>query len=245
MCQNHNYSDASGRRGFTLIELLVVIAIIAILAAMLLPALSNAKERGRRAKDASNLHQVGLASMMYASDYKDYFPPMVGPEGAGNWPWDLPWSIGDAMVNYGFTRHMLYCPSFSNQDNETLWNFVPNGFRVIGYFMATRNSPRVRPEYIVEKTSSVSFTTNGVSVRLSPTDRIIAGDATISNGQNEVNRLANTYTGINGGWAGHATPHMKGKLPAGGTVLYMDAHVKWKPFRDMRIGTTGDPAFWW
>ena len=55
-------------QGFTLIELLVVIAIIAILAALLLPTLSEAKERGRRAKCMSNLHQFGVAMTLYADD---------------------------------------------------------------------------------------------------------------------------------------------------------------------------------
>lgn len=61
-------------RNFTLIELLITIAIIAILAAMLLPALNQARDRGKMAKCTSNLKNIGLSAFQYANDNKDFFP---------------------------------------------------------------------------------------------------------------------------------------------------------------------------
>ena len=109
------FKGKKSARAFTLIELLVVIAIIAILAALLLPALSAAKQRAWTTQCQSNLHQIGLGMKMFADENSELYP-----ESGGTIPWDtkdIPLRMGlksswmQQIVPYIQNTNIYHCPA--------------------------------------------------------------------------------------------------------------------------------------
>lgn len=141
------------KRGFTLIELLVVIAIIAILAAMLLPAMARAKERANRAGCLSNLRQWGLALGMYFDDNRQVFPDFA-----------IPSSAPGAATGY-------------SQDNikwTDLAGFTSAGSGASAWFNAL--PPYVAQPPLADHTSDPSGFVNGRSIFNCPSARFLAGE---------------------------------------------------------------------
>jgi len=118
-------SRPRARRGFTLIELMVVISIIALMIAILLPALGTAREAALRSVCMSNLRQQGIAFNVYANDYKEKFfpyyadnPPAIANEGVSATP--PPSDMRPWLLEYGGDARLYYCPVDGNLE-------APNG----------------------------------------------------------------------------------------------------------------------
>jgi prepilin-type N-terminal cleavage/methylation domain-containing protein len=109
-------------RGFTLIELLVVIAIIAVLAALLLPALSRAKQQGQKIECMNNLRQLQLAWQLYADDHDGWLPRNSFGQSSGLFDFKYAWTAG--WMDY----------SNDNSDNTNTWIMLNNPFGSVGAY---------------------------------------------------------------------------------------------------------------
>lgn len=254
----HPDHSAKSRRasGFTLIELLVVIAVIAILAALLLPALSSAKNQAILVDCKNNERQQLLALTMYAHDNKDFLPDDMG----ANQPWDLRDFSGDYLSQGGAPYKVWYDPGtyqyYSDTDFRAFWNST--GYetendpilRVVGYtetlYGINAYANGGNSEYSTNmnlKLTADPIVLNGHSYPIVTSSRVLTACATIATGTSQIlsqkehfqwTKLPHGDDPDVPGTKDFTSSHMlNSQIPSGANEGMFDGHVEWRRFQDV------------
>ncbi|HQK95989.1 MAG TPA: DUF1559 domain-containing protein [Armatimonadota bacterium] len=203
------------RRGFTLIELLVVIAIIAILAAILFPVFAKAREKARQASCQSNLKQLGLAMLQYASDNDQMWARAWDPQWGA---WGGPVLYCDVIMPYVKNKQVFSCPSRRTGPfwNELTLNSSNQVVSDVGG-LHTQCCYGVNCGVLIKNRCKCAAATDSDITR--PSEIIALGDMWTNSTDGRINPMA-----CCGNYC-HGTP--ANVHNEGGNYLYFDGHVKW------------------